>query len=241
MQNVAQSHEARIFTPPRRQSSGKPWNESSTCGARSPACSLLAKFLTRGISWKRFVLHISRSRCNDAARSTMRSRGPLVRWDGLLGSKSLSKRRDTLRSGFQLLSSKESGSSDSVDSMALRNETRPVPEFVVDSLLSSPVITIRDTYCRGTCRHQSAEECTTTTQLVFPYRGVYVRHVGVDQAVAEANQVLFFNAFEGYRIIHPVPGGDASLTLVISEAMLRELAPRTLMRDGANLLFRQPR
>lgn len=125
--------------------------------------------------------------------------------------------------------------------MALRNETKPVPEFVVDSLLTSPVVTIRDTYCRGACSHQSAEECTTTTQLVFPYRGVYVRHVGLDQTVAEANQVLFFNAFEGYRISHPVRGGDASLTLVISQAMLHELAPSTLMRDGANLWFRQPR
>jgi hypothetical protein len=42
---------------------------------------------------------------------------------------------------------------------------------------------------------------------VFPYRGVYVRHLGLDQAVAEANQVLFFNAGEGYRVSHPVPGG----------------------------------
>jgi AraC family transcriptional regulator len=125
--------------------------------------------------------------------------------------------------------------------MALRNETKPVPEFVVESLLRSPIVTIRDTYCRGTCRHQSTEECTTTTQLVFPYRGVYVRHVGHDQAVAEANQVLFFNAFEGYRISHPVPGGDASLTLVISEAMLHELAPVAFLRDSANLLCRQPR
>jgi len=68
-----------------------------------------------------------------------------------------------------------------------------------------------------------------------------VRHVGHDQAVGEANQVLFFNAFEGYRISHPVPGGDASLTLVISEAMLRELAPGSFLRDGANVLFRPPR
>jgi AraC family transcriptional regulator len=125
--------------------------------------------------------------------------------------------------------------------MALRNETKPVPEFVVESLLRSPIVTIRDTYCRGTCRHQSTEECTTTTQLVFPYRGVYVRHVGHDQTVAEANQVLFFNAFEGYRVSHPVPGGDASLTLVISEAMLHELAPVGFLRDSANLLCRQPR
>jgi AraC family transcriptional regulator len=125
--------------------------------------------------------------------------------------------------------------------MALRNETKLVPEFVAECLLSSPTVVIRDTYCKGTCRHQSAEECTTTTQLVFPYRGVYVRHVGHDQTVGEANQVLFFNAFEGYRISHPVPGGDASLTLVISEAMLRELAPGSFLRDGANVLFRPPR
>jgi len=125
--------------------------------------------------------------------------------------------------------------------MALRNETKLVPEFVAECLLRSPAVVIRDTYCRGTFHHQSAEECTTTTQLVFPYRGVYVRHVGHDQAVGEANQVLFFNAFEGYRISHPVPGGDASLTLVISEAMLRELAPGSFLRDGANVLFRPPR
>ena len=125
--------------------------------------------------------------------------------------------------------------------MALRNEAKPVSEFVVDSLLKSPTVTIRDTYCRGTCRHRSAEECTTTTQLVFPYRGVYLRHVGHNKAVAEANQVLFFNAFEGYQISHPVPGGDASLTLVISEPMLRELAPTAFLCDGGTLSFRQQR
>ena len=123
----------------------------------------------------------------------------------------------------------------------MENTTRSVPEFDVQTLLNSPTVTIRDTYCRGICRRQSAEECTTTTQLVFPYRGVYVRHVGNDQAVGEANQVLFFNAFEGYRISHPVPGGDASLTLVITEAMLRELAPTAFVRDTTILSFRQQR
>ena len=123
----------------------------------------------------------------------------------------------------------------------MENTTRSIPEFDVQTLLNSPTVTIRDTYCRGICRHQSAEECTTTTQLVFPYRGVYVRHVGNNQAVGEANQVLFFNAFEGYRISHPVPGGDASLTLVITEAMLRELAPTAFVRDTTILSFRQQR
>jgi AraC family transcriptional regulator len=114
-------------------------------------------------------------------------------------------------------------------------------ELTVHTLLTSPTVTIRDTYCRGSCRHQSAEECTTTTQLVFPYRGVYVRHVGQDQAVAEANQVLVFNAWEGYRVSHPVPGGDASITLIIDEPLLRELAPCTLLQHAPTLAFEQHR
>lgn len=126
-------------------------------------------------------------------------------------------------------------------STTLKDESRHVPEFAVYSLLKSETVTIRETYCQGTCRQQSAEEYTTSTQLVFPYRGVYVRHIGDDQAVAEANQVLFFNANETYRISHPVAGGDASLTLVIGEAQLSELAPRAFLRGGAKPAFRRQR
>ena len=114
-----------------------------------------------------------------------------------------------------------------------------MPEFAVQSLLRSPTVTIRDVYCLGSCRHQGAEEFATATELVFPYRGVYVRHLGQDQAVAEANQVLFFNATEGYRVSHPVSGGDASLSLAIRESQLLELAPPALLRDGAALAFRR--
>jgi len=95
--------------------------------------------------------------------------------------------------------------------------------------------------CPGSLRDRAAEEYTISTQLVFPYRGVYVRHVGDDQAVAEANQVLFFNAFEGYRVSHPVHGGDASLTLIISEPLLLELASADFLRDRSAPAFRQQR
>jgi AraC family transcriptional regulator len=125
--------------------------------------------------------------------------------------------------------------------VALTSENKRIPEFVVHSLLKSPTVTIRDTHCQGSCREKSGEECTTTTQLVFPYRGVYVRHVGHNQTVAEANQVLFFNATENYSVSHPLPGGDGSLTLVIAEPELRELTPLTFLRDGATLAFRQQR
>ena len=49
--------------------------------------------------------------------------------------------------------------------------------------------------------------------------------------------MLFFNPAESYRVSHPVAGGDASLNLVVDESLLRELAPRSLARDGSALAF----
>ncbi|HKU95459.1 MAG TPA: AraC family transcriptional regulator [Vineibacter sp.] len=114
-------------------------------------------------------------------------------------------------------------------------------EFDDQSLLETPSIEVRDVCCQGSCRHKTPEECASVTQLVFPYRGAYVRHMGRNDAVAEASQVLFFNADEGYRISHPIAGGDASVVLVVNETLLRELAPKSLLRDGAPLAFRQQR
>jgi AraC-like DNA-binding protein len=108
-------------------------------------------------------------------------------------------------------------------------------------LLHTDAITIKDVVCRGEHRHKSAEEYARTTHLVFPYRGVYVRHQGDREAVAEANQVLFFNGGEGCRVSHPVPGGDASLSLWVSDPLLRELAPKPQVRDGQALAFRRQR
>src|SRR5262249_52373035 len=114
-------------------------------------------------------------------------------------------------------------------------------EVIARSLLKTQVVAIRDVQCEGRCRHHSDEEATNATHMVFPYRGIYVRHLGGDDAVAEANQVLFFNAGEGYRVSHPVPGGDASLDIVVGEAILDELSPRSLVREGEGVAFRQQR
>jgi len=112
-----------------------------------------------------------------------------------------------------------------------------VPDFTVQTLLSTPAVTVTDIACPGACRHKTEEEHATVTHLVFPYRGVYMRHLGQDDAVAEANQVLFFNALEGYCISHPVAGGDACLDLAIEDSVLRELAPRGMTREGERLTF----
>src|SRR3569833_4413599 len=96
-------------------------------------------------------------------------------------------------------------------------------ELSVQTLLETSLVTLRDVACRGSCRHRSPEECAAASYMVFPYRGVYVRHVGRSEAVAEANQVLFFNRGEGYQISHPVAGGDACLSVSIAESTRAEL------------------
>jgi AraC-like DNA-binding protein len=112
-------------------------------------------------------------------------------------------------------------------------------EFEVEHLLDTDTVALRNVRCSGACHSRSAEECASTMHLVFPYRGVYVRHVASDQAVADANHVLFFNPGQGYQVSHPVAGGDASLSLVVSESVLRELAPRSLLNDGGDFGFRR--
>lgn len=116
-----------------------------------------------------------------------------------------------------------------------------MPEFAVQQLLETQTLLIRDVCCSGGHRGMGGEEYCGETQLVFPYRGVYVRHLGQDQAVADANQVLFFNAEDGYRVSHPLAGGDACLTLKLSEPLLQEIARRDLLRNAPPLTFRVQR
>jgi AraC family transcriptional regulator len=116
-----------------------------------------------------------------------------------------------------------------------------MPELSVRTLLSTPTARVWDVVCSGACRHRSAEECAATTHLIFPYRGVYVHHVGRTEAVAEANQLLFFNGGESYRISHPIAGGDACLSLSIDEQWLRELTPKEHLREGGSVAFRRSR
>ena len=125
--------------------------------------------------------------------------------------------------------------------MALANNPLDTPqkEFTVDRLLDSGTVAVRHVDCRGTCRHRSAEECASHTHFVFPYRGVYLRHVGNDQAVADANHVLFFNRDEGYQVSHPLSGGDASIVVSVGESALLELAPKSLLSASAPLKFNQ--
>ncbi|MBB3527470.1 hypothetical protein FHX03_006865 [Rhizobium sp. BK456] len=114
-------------------------------------------------------------------------------------------------------------------------------QFSTALLLQTKTVAIRDIVCDGGCRHKGDEECAHKTSLVYPYRGVFMRHVGRNDTVAEANQMLFFNADQGYRISHPIEGGDACVDLAIDETMLEELAPKDQVQRGAAFSFRRQR
>lgn len=104
-------------------------------------------------------------------------------------------------------------------------------------LLVTDTVTVSDVICQGTHRHQSAEESVPATHLVFPYRGVYLHHVGRAESVAEANQVVFLNEGEGYRVSHPVGGGDSSLSIGADASTVLELAPTDHLRAGSRAAF----
>ncbi|RCW28011.1 AraC family transcriptional regulator [Ciceribacter lividus] len=99
--------------------------------------------------------------------------------------------------------------------------------FVVNLLLETDSVAVRDVICDGACREMGEEERASQTCLVFPYRGVFVRRIGDEDVVAEPNQVLLFNRDEAYRVSHPVAGGDACLSVAMPEALLAELVPDT--------------
>ena len=99
-----------------------------------------------------------------------------------------------------------------------------------ERLLQTPLVVVWDCVCAG-ADAAHAGPWGDAAHLVFPYRGLFVRHHGDDLCVAEAGQVLMSNAHAQYRTHHPVAGGDASLVVQVDEAMLREVTPRALLRD----------
>jgi AraC-like DNA-binding protein len=98
-------------------------------------------------------------------------------------------------------------------------------DFQARRLLGTDTASVWDVACQGTCAHKSAEECVAATHLIFPYRGVYVHHVGSAETIAEPNHVVFFNEGQPYSISHPVKGGDSNLSIGVGAAALLELAP----------------
>lgn len=99
----------------------------------------------------------------------------------------------------------------------------------------SPLVSVHEYRCRPVGPDRHREEHSHEHGVVFLRSGVFERHIGRESTVADANGVLFFNAWQPYRVTHPVAGGDNCVVLrarpdVLAE-MLRPYHPA--VTDGA--------
>jgi AraC-like DNA-binding protein len=88
-------------------------------------------------------------------------------------------------------------------------------DFHWHSYHESPIIAVGEYRCRYRFSGIGGEETTPWHSVVFVRSGVFVKHVGGKEVVADANQVLFFNAGEAYRVSHPVDGGDVCTSFAL--------------------------
>ena len=115
-----------------------------------------------------------------------------------------------------------------------------MPEFAATPMLTTRTVAVWNVTCPGHIRHLADEECATSTHLIFPYRGVYVHHVGSSHTVVEASQVLFINEDEPYRVSHPINGGDSTVSIRVDPETLLELTPARYRHPNGRAAFDRP-
>jgi AraC family transcriptional regulator len=90
--------------------------------------------------------------------------------------------------------------------------------------LDLPIGLVEDVRRQGGDPGRSLEGFSPDFQVCFPYRGMFVWHVGRDDVVGDANQVLFVTGGEGYRISNPRSHGYAELIITPAPGVLAEMA-----------------
>ena len=95
-----------------------------------------------------------------------------------------------------------------------------------ETLPESCAVAIIDWRCAGHDTARGDEESAPTHEVVVPRRGAYIREVRGESNWVDPGQVTFGHPREGYRIRHPVPGGDACTLFALPPAVARELLGR---------------
>jgi AraC-like DNA-binding protein len=82
---------------------------------------------------------------------------------------------------------------------------------------------VSDVVCDACASGRAGEEHAHDDQLVLVRGGVFVKHIGKRQIVAEPTRAVFFNRGVSYRVSHPIDGGDRCTTIHASPDLWREL------------------
>src|SRR5271165_3282567 len=98
---------------------------------------------------------------------------------------------------------------------------------------------VEDVRAEGALNEEDGEEFSAEFQVAFPYRGLFVWHVGRDEVVGDANQALFVTGGERYRMSHPVAGGYAELIVTPAASIVSELGHASGGALASHALFRR--
>ncbi len=123
----------------------------------------------------------------------------------------------------------------SVDSQAIRVEHSTIPVTSLGSvsvtaegcrtrLLQSPIGLVEDWRSAGVSVRKPSESFSPDFQVCLPYRGLFIWHVGSDEVVGDANQVLFVAGDESYHLSQPRSSDYAELIITPDRELLEEVA-----------------
>ena len=106
-------------------------------------------------------------------------------------------------------------------------------------LFRSDHLSIGEVHCRSPRCGCTPAEQSSRHSLAFVRSGVFVKHIGREQVVADATRVVFFSPAQPYRVSHPIEGGDVCVTLAPAHEWVREalqsLDPAAADTDDAAL------
>ena len=91
-------------------------------------------------------------------------------------------------------------------------------------LLDLSVGLVEDLRTQGSSPEKGPEAFSSDFKLCFPYRGLFVWHVGSDDVVGDANQVLFVTGGEAFRMSGPLGGSYGELVITPDPDVLSEIA-----------------
>jgi AraC family transcriptional regulator len=106
-------------------------------------------------------------------------------------------------------------------------------------LLESTIGLVENLQAPPASRRKTPEGFSPEFQVCLPYRGLFIWHVGDDDVVADANQVIFVAGGEGYHLSQPLSGGYAELIVTPHIELLAEIAKVPEARLPSHPLFRR--
>jgi AraC-like DNA-binding protein len=115
----------------------------------------------------------------------------------------------------------------------------PPPRATRERLLDSTVALAEDMRSLPRDDGRGPEGFSGNFQICLPYRGLFIWHVGHDDVVGDANQVLFVSGGEPYRLTQPLPGEYAELIITPGAETLAEIAGTKVARLASHPLFRR--